>query len=194
VPAWLNEGLSVYAQRTPGAGYEQAVELAVRRDRALSIRSISSSPGDPSLVNLFYGQSGSIVEFLIETYGEAKMAEFLATFKKGARTDDAVRAVYGVDLNGLENAWRQSVGLKPRAPGSTDDSSSQTQPVPTIVPIGSEGRVAPTAAVSGEQREQTAAPAEGQAPVLTIVLIAVLALLFISGIAGGLFVLVRRYR
>jgi hypothetical protein len=193
VPAWLNEGLSVYAQRSPGLPYEQALQLAVRRDRVLSLPAISSSPGDPSLVNLFYGQSWSVVKYLIDTYGEAKMAEFLATFKGGARTDDAVRQVYGVDLAGLENAWRQSLGLKPRASAGGNDNANQAAPVPTIEPLGSQGsQSAPTAAPpAGDQRETRT----GQgAPLGAVALAAVLAVIFVSGVIAGGAYLIRRYR
>jgi hypothetical protein len=194
VPAWLNEGLSVYAQRSPGTGYEQALDLAVRRDRVLSLPSISSSPGDPSLVNLFYGQSGNVVKYLIDTYGEAKMAEFLRTFKNGARTDDATRAVYGVDLAGLENGWRQSVGLKPRTASNSNDNSSQANPVPTIAPIGSQGGQTTINVTIPEQGGGTQSGSSDGVPIVTLIAIGMLLLVLIGGVAGGVLLFVRRYR
>ena len=193
VPAWLNEGLSVYAQRSPGP-YEQAVDLAVRRNRPLSLRSISSAPGDPALVNLFYGQSGSVVKYLIDTHGEGKLAQLLATFKQGARTDDAFRQVYGQDLTGIENGWRQSVGLQPREPGAPDDTSSQSQPVPTIEPLGSQGQQGAQPQPAGGQGETRTDSGGSGLPVLPILIIAFLTLALAGLVFGGGWYLLRRYR
>ncbi len=113
LPAWLDEGTAVYAQASPG-GFQSALERAVDRGRVLSLRSISSAPGDPGSVDLFYGQSWSIVSYLIDTYGSEKFAQLFATFKKGATTDEALLAVYGLDQDGLEDQWRASLGLPPR--------------------------------------------------------------------------------
>lgn len=192
IPAWLNEGLSVYAQQRVGRPYEQALELAVRRDRVLSLRSISSAPGDPSLVNLFYGQSWSVVKYLIDTYGEEKLAQLLATFKRGARTDDAFRQVYGTDVLGIENGWRQSMGLRPRQPGSQEEGGTQVQPVPTLVPFGAEGSQAPPPP-PGEQGPGQTAPAGSEVPLMALILIAVLTILLAGGIAGGSWYFWRRY-
>ncbi|MFQ6019974.1 MAG: peptidase MA family metallohydrolase [Dehalococcoidia bacterium] len=113
LPAWLDEGTAVYAQADPG-GFGSALEQAVDRGNLLSLRSISSPPGDPAVVSLFYGQSWSVVSHLVDTYGAEKFARLFATFKEGATSDDALMAVYGFDQDGLEDEWRASLGLSPR--------------------------------------------------------------------------------
>lgn len=193
VPAWLNEGLSVYAQRTPGRAYELALDLAIRRNAVLSLRQMSSAPGDPGLVNLFYGQSWHVVKYLIDTYGEEKLAQLLATFKQGARTDDAFRQVYGTDLLGIENGWRQSVGLRPRDPGSQDESRVPIQPVPTLEPLGSQGQQGVQPQPSGPQGGSGTGAADG-VPIVSLLIVAVLTLILAGGIAGGGWYLFRRYR
>ncbi len=122
LPAWLDEGTAVYAQSSPG-GFGDAVERAVDRDSLLSLGSISSYPGDPDNVNLFYGESWSLVSYLIDTYGAADFAQLFAEFQSGESTSEALIAVYGVDRDGLEDEWRVSLGLAPR-----------NQPEPTEVP------------------------------------------------------------
>jgi len=112
LPAWLDEGTAVYAQKSPGS-FQLAFQRAVAQDALLPLPSLSSYPGDPRLVNLFYGQSWALVSYLIETYGREKFAQLFATFKAGATTDDALRRVYGLGLYELENQWRASLGLPP---------------------------------------------------------------------------------
>ena len=52
MPAWLDEGTAVYGQEDPG-GFEGAINRAVDRGNVLSVRSITSYPGDPAKVDLF---------------------------------------------------------------------------------------------------------------------------------------------
>lgn len=129
LPAWLDEGTAVYAQGDTG-GFGDAVERAIDRENVFSVRSITSYPGDPSKVNLFYGQSWSLVSFLIDTYGEEKFARVFAEIKSGKTTDAALEAVYGFDQGGLDDEWRASVGLPPRE----DAAGNGEEPVPTLAP------------------------------------------------------------
>ncbi len=131
LPAWLDEGTAMYAQSEPGEGFTSALEGAVKRDSLLSVRSMTSPTGDPHKVNLFYGQAWSLVDFLVETYGQAKFAELFATFKEGSTVDKALLKVYGFDQDGLEDAWRTSLGLPSReGPTPAEEQESEVQPTP----------------------------------------------------------------
>lgn len=133
LPTWLDEGTAMYAQSEPGGGYTSALERAVERDSLLSVRSMTSPTGDPSKVGLFYGQAWSLVDFLVGTYGPEKFAELFATFKEGSTVDKALLEVYGFDQNGLEDAWRASLGLPGRerpTPAEEQEEVEQVQPTP----------------------------------------------------------------
>jgi hypothetical protein len=111
------------------------VERAIDRGNVFSVRSITSYPGDPDKVGLFYGQSWSLVSFLIDTYGEEKFAQLFAEIKDGNTTDAALEAVYGFDQGGLDSEWRAAVGLPPR-----DDTADDGEaPVPTFPPSDGNG-------------------------------------------------------
>lgn len=127
LPAWLDEGTAVYGQGDPGA-FKDALERAVDRGSLLTVRSISSQPGDPSKVNLFYGESWGLVSFLIETYGGERFAQLFAAIKGGKTTDEALLAVYGFDQDGLENEWRASLGLPPREEPRVPEQPEATPP------------------------------------------------------------------
>ena len=111
VPSWLDEGTAVYMQTQPGRGYSDAVDFAVQTNTPINLRSLSSQPNDPSLINLFYGQSWSTVRFLVDEFGEQSFADLYATAKAGSTTDTALQTVYGFDTNGLYNLWREDNGL-----------------------------------------------------------------------------------
>jgi len=131
LPTWLDEGTAMYAQSEPGEGYTSALERAVKRDSLLSVRSMTAPSGDPSKVGLFYGQAWSLVDFLIESHGPTKFAELFATFKEGSTVDKALLKVYGFDQDGLEDAWRASLGLPPRErPIPGEEQESEVQPTP----------------------------------------------------------------
>ena len=57
VPQWLDEGLSEFGNVEPGTSYDSALLYALRNDRLLPITSLTSLPGTPEDVIIFYGQS-----------------------------------------------------------------------------------------------------------------------------------------
>lgn len=129
LPSWLDEGTAVHAQQDPG-GFGQAIKQAIGRDDVLSLREISSYPGEASKVELFYGEGWSLVSFLIDKYGQEKFAELFAGIKSGKTLDQALEASYGFGQDGLEDAWREANGLPP-AP-----TQAPTQPAQAATPAG----------------------------------------------------------
>ena len=111
LPIWLDEGLATYGEGTLRADYQAALDSAIRNDQLISVRSLSS-PFSAQQVYLSYGESNSIVTFLIEEYGKDKMVQLLDVFHRGAGYDEALEQVYGFDQDGLEQVWRQSLGIE----------------------------------------------------------------------------------
>lgn len=127
LPWWLDEGTAVYGQSDPG-GFGDAIQSAISSGDVFSVREISAFPGDPDNVRLFYGEAWSVVNFLVDEYGEAKFAELFATVKSGKRIGSALDAVYGFDEDGLENAWRTANGLPTREASEATDDAQQGIP------------------------------------------------------------------
>jgi len=126
LPRWLDEGLAMYSEGELPAGNRRALEAAIRADNLISVRSLSGYTGDPSQVNLFYGEVYSLVEFLLETYGEGKMADFLSAIRQGLYQEDALEEVYGFGLDELDSRWREALGLPAR--GASASRVPQTRP------------------------------------------------------------------
>ena len=173
VPDWLNEGLAVYSQSQPLSGQRRAIEAAIESGNVISVRSMSSASSGAlsDRVFLYYGESWSLVTFLIDTYGEDDLARLFVEIKQGATTAQALQATYGFDQDGLENAWRESVGLPPRTPVATQPSG---QPAST-----------PQATISDDGGDTSAG--------LIVAIIVVTALLAATVVGAGVF-LARRYR
>jgi hypothetical protein len=178
LPAWLDEGTAVYAQ-TDAGGFRGSVERAIERGNVLSVRSLTSYQGDPAKVDLFYGQSWSLVSFLVETYGEEKFAQLFAEIKEGNTTDSALEAVYGFDQDGLENEWRAGVGLPPREGPDGDDE----EPVPTFP------------ASSGDDGPSESGDGDGDGLSAGVIVVLALGVVAVAGaVAFATWVLARRLR
>ena len=133
VPAWLDEGLAEYANVDPGFAYAIALEFAIETDRLLPHVYMPAMPGNSEDVIIFYGQSQSIVQFMIDMYGTEMMRKLMQEFKKGTNIDQSLINVYGFDRASLDNAWRAAIGAKPLERGRS--SIARPTPVPQNVPL-----------------------------------------------------------
>ncbi len=139
LPRWLDEGLAMYAEGELPSANRRSLERAVQRDQLISVRSLSGYTGDPSQVDLFYGEVYSVVEYLLDTYGKGKMAQLLDALGDGTTQEEALQRVYTLDLDQLDAQWRQSLGLQPRGtstprtPVAAPDA--QRPPVPCMFAV-----------------------------------------------------------
>jgi len=136
LPAWLDEGTAVHGQQNEG-GYADEIEQAIDRGNVLSVREITSYPGEASKINLFYGEAWSLVSYLVDTYGEAKFAQLFADIKAGKGVDKSFEAVYGFDQDGLDNKWREANGLPARETPAPTTAAPSLTTVPTVAPAKS---------------------------------------------------------
>jgi hypothetical protein len=129
LPNWLDEGIAVYNENRNQLDddFKPLFDRAVANNELMTLRTLTSPfPGDPLLANLAYGQSGATVKFIVDTYGSDKMGELLSIFAEGAVYDEALMEALGVDTDGLDNAFRASLGLPP-LPGTETAESEDSQ-------------------------------------------------------------------
>ena len=110
LPTWLEEGLAMYAEGPLHPAFADLLAAATAEDSLISVRSLSSpfsAYAEESA--LAYAQSYSIIDFLISSYGQESMLELLNTFSRGSGYDEALMAVYGLDMDGLNALWRQHI-------------------------------------------------------------------------------------
>jgi len=143
LPAWLDEGLAMYSEGPLEADEQRLLDVAIADDSLMSVRSLTSFPGDAELVPLAYAESRGVVEFLIESEGSDRFLELLDVLADGRQTpDEALTTVYGLDQLSLYQAYRASLGLAP-AEAPADGSELVHQRPPRRV--DSRGGVCPAA-------------------------------------------------
>ena len=114
-PTWLEEGLAVYAEGEPQEDVVADIEDGVEENDFEPLRSLTgpfSSHGPEA--GIAYSQSYSVVDFMLETYGREKMQAFILQLAEGDGYDEALTTVYNLNMDGLELAWREAMGLPPR--------------------------------------------------------------------------------
>jgi len=112
VPAWLNEGLAEYGNIDPTDDYDAALRYGIFTRRIKPLWYLSSFGGTPEDIIIAYGQGRSVVQFMIDRWGEERMAALFPVLQRTLDIDQALLEVYGMDQFGLDSAWREELGLE----------------------------------------------------------------------------------
>ena len=113
VPSWLNEGLAEYGNIDPTDDYDAALRYGIFTRRIKPLWYLSSFGGTPEDIIIAYGQGRSVVQYMIDTYGEERMASLFPVLQRTLDIDQALLEVYGMDQFGLDTVWREALGLEP---------------------------------------------------------------------------------
>ena len=132
VPSWLSEGLAEYGNVDPSSEYDAALSRGIRADRVSALWRLSFSSGSGEDIIRAYGQGLSIVQYLVDTFGESKVAELMEEIQRSLDIDEALKAVYGFDQYGLDTEWRISNGLEPLP--KPEERESLRALLPTVTP------------------------------------------------------------
>ena len=156
VPLWLNEGLAEFGNIDQGISYDRYLEWAIDTNRTTPFESLTVFPGDPNLTLVAYGQSRSLIEFMIEKWGREKMAELMSGFNSGMPFEAALTAAYGVGTRDLDEMWRETVGAAPlpdRVERAVDTMATVEPTSVPLAPLTLAGAAASGAASSSEPAE-----------------------------------------
>lgn len=143
LPRWADEGAAILADpREKRSRHLQDFTNAVsgRSDfRVLELMMLADYP-PAQRWGAFYGQSASLVEYLVSVGGEEQFVEFLeATFEQGH--ERALRRVYHMGIVELERRWRERFRMpvdslasdrKGTTPASSAGASSTSLPAETV--------------------------------------------------------------
>jgi hypothetical protein len=134
-PTWLEEGLAVYAEGEPQADMVRDLENGVKNNSFEPLRSLTGAfSAHGTEAGIAYSQSYSTITFMLNTYGQEKMQQLILRLADGTGYDEALTAVYGFNMDGLELAWREAMGLPPRAIPATPTPFSAAA-IPTFEPL-----------------------------------------------------------
>ena len=173
IATWLNEGLAEYGNVDPGISYDRFLEWAIDTDRLAPLEQLERFPGDPNLVIVSYGQSRSVIEYMIETHDPAKMAALMAALSDGDQLGDALVEVYGISVRELDEEWRASVGASPLPEKAEAARPTPATAPPTLVPysltpVAGSDRLAPPTPAAAPTAEPTATPEPAATPEPTV--------------------------
>lgn len=127
-PTWLDEGLAVSNQANGNEYFQSMVETAAEKGKLFSIRSLTSEfPYDPADASLAYAESFSVVQFILQRWGNDGMAAIITQYRAIHSTDDVLLNAIGVDVDGLDQLWKESLGYQGNegVAGYSDSSHDQ---------------------------------------------------------------------
>ncbi|MGD0355077.1 MAG: peptidase MA family metallohydrolase [Dehalococcoidia bacterium] len=117
LPPWLDEGLAMHAEGAQSDSDISLLKDAISAGNIPSLQSLSSPfSADPQEAYVDYAESQSVIDFLINKFGNDKMNQLLVNVNNGYSMDDALTKVYGLNLDDLYSAW-----LKYMTPASNGD-------------------------------------------------------------------------
>ena len=147
LPTWLNEGLAEFGNVSPNDSYDDALLYGIYTRRVKPLAQLTRFIGEPDDVVIAYGQSRSVVSYLINTYGEARMAELMSQLNHTFSLEQAMIQVYGFDQDDLDAQWRSRMGLRPFGEAPPARPTVEAAPPAAAVPA------APTEVVETEAPE-----------------------------------------
>jgi len=110
LPIWLDEGLAMYNEGELDPVFRSHLQEAILEDKLISVRGLCSPfSAETEKARLSYAQSYSLVEYLLDNYGQDKMLELLTILKQGSTYDEALTEVYSFDIDGLDARWRATL-------------------------------------------------------------------------------------
>ncbi|MDH4068670.1 MAG: peptidase MA family metallohydrolase [Dehalococcoidia bacterium] len=115
LPLWLDEGLATYNEGELDPALRSSLDKAILEGTLISVRSLCSPfSAYPEKARLSYAESHSLVEYLLDSYGQDKMLDVLTSLKLGNTYDEALTAAYGFDIDGLDARWRATLTREER--------------------------------------------------------------------------------
>ena len=109
IPWWLTEGLGLTVQAKPHPNHAQLLDDAVRSDSTFPFRQLCLAPTEKGDKILLAGaQSTSLVDYILNRYGDQALAELISSYADGAECESALLQTLGITLDDLEEAWLDS--------------------------------------------------------------------------------------
>ncbi|MGI9253227.1 MAG: peptidase MA family metallohydrolase, partial [Thermomicrobiales bacterium] len=106
-PGWLEEGLATIAQTGGRESLWREVAAAAQAGQLDDIQILNGQfPYDSGDALLAYGESMSIVTYIIDTYGQDRLSALIAVFRDGVTFDEAVQQSLGISLRQLSDDWQ----------------------------------------------------------------------------------------
>lgn len=110
MPRWLDEGLAMNSEQQPRSDLEVALNKAAQADNLLPLNVLCAPFGiDFNQAVLSYAQSKSVVRYILDRWGSARMNELLLAYRDGATCEGGVQREFNLSLPELQAEWQSDV-------------------------------------------------------------------------------------
>lgn len=110
-PLWLDEGVAMYQERIKRTNIKGRLLNAIEQNKLIPLTKLSELNimfvNDQELIELYYTEALSVVNFLMEQYGKGNFVELCHALKERKPFDEALNDAYRVfkNLEDLNKAW-----------------------------------------------------------------------------------------
>jgi hypothetical protein len=155
---WLNEGIATWSETSEGADERAIVELEAAGSGLFAFDAITEQfPIGERGGRLSYAQGTTMVDLIVDRYGEGALAAVAAAYRDGASDAEALEAGTGVAADELYAAFYAEFGVEAPEPIAAEPIAPSNVDRPPVGEID-EGGVDPDAEPDEEP------PAGGPAP------------------------------
>lgn len=112
IPFWLDEGVASYQGRLRRITANRSVKEAIKKSNFITLEKLSQinpilTP-DSSVVNLFYSEALSIIDYLIKEFGKDNFVLFCQNLRDKRNLERALASSYPFkNLQELERTWQR---------------------------------------------------------------------------------------
>ena len=111
VPLWFDEGVAMFQEKAKRLSANKIVRDALSNGQFISLTALSDMRlyvnSDPKTIELFYAESASIVNFMINELGKGHFYKMCIELKEHTKFVDALTKIYMniYSLDGLNKKW-----------------------------------------------------------------------------------------
>jgi tetratricopeptide (TPR) repeat protein len=115
VPAWFHEGIAQYKDGVDDSTTTEILRETVINNNLISISDLGVNFvefKDNAKVKVAYAESLDFIEYLVDNYGFYTILDIINNFNTHSCLDELFASVYGLDLNQLEESWKEHLRLQ----------------------------------------------------------------------------------
>ncbi len=116
VPLWLDEGVAQWMEPHKRKAVKVAIRHLAGSGKMLSVKQMMTldvrRSNNPDLVQIYYVQAVSLVDFLITKYSASRFTSFCRQLRDGKRIEAALRFAYPIALRSMDEfelKWRKYI-------------------------------------------------------------------------------------
>jgi len=96
IPRWLTEGISVHEQKVGKAEWARAQDMdfaaMMSQDQVIKLKDLNDAFQNPELISIAYFEGSILVDYIVQTYGDAGLQKLVKAYATGVDTDAALKS------------------------------------------------------------------------------------------------------